>query len=405
MADTNTKYYHSKVKVEDILFPKIYGYDLKIYRPIIHKFNSSKLTQEKEKIAEQLPSELFCNCRFCGRKVITPTAKIAIYKSGAINLAKPSVKYRIIEGKRYELSCCENCLIDHFKDNPPKSPKYYYMKANRFGAYSFGYGYDEYKKIASMCLGVTKERMIKKYGEEEGLKRWKSYCDIHSYICSKQSYIDKYGVEEGLNKYYNDRAMTKELCIKRHGKEDGIKIWNNYCEQQRYTNSLEYYQEKYGKEEGKIKWQNNRKIFINAGLDSSANVISNISQELFNNIYKNIDKTDKIYFGNLNKEYEINNCGDNGSNFYRLDFYDKTKNIVIEFLGDYWHANPDIYKSNTTIKIHNKDILVNDIWDNDNKRKLNICKKLNNPIYLTVWENDYRKNPNEVINNLLKYFK
>ena len=400
-----SKYYHSEVQVEDVCFRPVFGYDLKLLKPIIKEFNNSRNVKEKLEISKKLPDELFCNCRICGERIIYPIHELKTYKDNSITVYKPGVYKRIINGKEYVLSCCEKCLLEHFKENPPKAPKYYIMKGNRFGAYVYGYSEEEYKKLTSMTVAVTKKSMIRKWGEEEGLKRWKSYCDIHSYICSKQSYIDKYGQEEGLNKYYNDRAITKDLCIKPHGKEEGIKIWNNYCKMQQYTNSLEYYQEKYGKEEGKRKWQNNRKIFINAGLDSSANVISNISQELFNSIYENIDKTDKIYFGNLNKEYEINNCGDNGSNFYRLDFYDKTKNIVIEFLGDYWHANPDIYKSNTTIKIHNKDIIVNDIWDNDNKRKLNICKKLNNPIYLTVWENDYRKNPNEVINNLLKYFK
>lgn len=406
MTDTNTKYYHSKVKVEDILFPKIYGYDLKIYRPIIHKFNSSKLTQEKEKIAEQLPSELFCNCRFCGRKVITPTAKISIYKDGAINLAKPSVKYRIIEGKRYELSCCEKCLIDHFKDNPPKSSKYYYMKANRFGAYSFGYGYDEYKKITSMCLGVTKERMIKKYGEEEGLKRWKSYCDIHSYICSKQSYIDKYGQEEGLNKYYNDRAMTKELCIKRHGKEDGIKMWNNYCEQQRYTNSLEYFIKKYGKEKGIKKYdifaQKRIEPFLNQENSKST---SRVSQDLFKKLEKYLPPDDEIYFFDKNNEYEVKTHTNNSTNFYKLDFYDKTKNIIIEFNGDYWHANPKFYSKDHIFEHRGYSLSADKIWKKDEQRKQNICKKLNNPIFIIVWENDYRKNPNEVINNLLKYFK
>lgn len=400
-----SKYYHSSAKVEDILFPRIYGYDLTVYRPIIKKFNTSISTKEKEKIAEQLPNELFCTCRFCGRKVITPKSIIDIHKDGSINSNTPSVKYRIIDGKKYELNCCEYCLLDHFRDNPPKSPKYYFMKANRFGAYSFGYGYDEYKRITSMCVGVTKKRMIEKYGQEEGIKRWNIYCDKHSYICSKQSYIDKYGKIEGLNKYYNDRAMTKELCIKRHGKKEGLKIWNNYCEQQRYTNSLEYYQNKYGNEEGKLKWQKNRKIFIQAGFDSSSNCVSNISQELFNNIYKKLNNNDEIYFGSLNKEYEVICSNKKSFNFYKLDFYDKTKNIIIEFNGDYWHANPKIFESNSKIKIDGENVLVNDIWNSDNIRKQNICKKLNNPIFIIVWENDFKKNPNKVINDLLKYFK
>lgn len=402
MTNTNKKYYHSSAKVEDILFPKVYGYDLTVYRPIIKKFNASTSTSEKENIAEQLPSELFCTCRFCGKKVITAKSKIDIHKDGSINSDTPSVKYRIINGRKYELSCCEYCLLDHFKDNPPKSSKYYFMKANKFGAYSYGYGYDEYKRITSMTVGVTEKSMIKKWGKEEGLKRWKKYCDKHSYIASKDAYINKYGKKEGLSKYYNDRAMTKELCIKRHGQEKGIVMWKKYCDRQRYTCSKEYYIKKYGKEEGINKWKENRIIFAKAGQSTNGTTISTISQELFSSIYERIKDKKEIYYGNLNKEYEL--VCDNGSCYF-LDFYDKKRNIVIEFNGDYWHANPLLYKSGSFVNVHGQQKLVDELWKYENIRKQNICKQLNNPIYIVVWESDYRKNKKAIIEKLLKYFK
>ena len=32
------------------------------------------------------------------------------------------------------------------------------------------------------------------------------------------------------------------------------------------------------------------------------------------------------------------------------------------------------------------------------------CKTLNNPIYLEIWENDYPKNPNKILQEILLYY-
>ena len=87
-----------------------------------------------------------------------------------------------------------------------------------------------------------------------------------------------------------------------------------------------------------------------------------------------------------------------------MDFYDKTKNLVIEFLGDYWHANPKRYNSDETIIHHQKSICVKDIWKYDKQRKRNICKVLNNPVYIEVWESDWKENQYKVMEEILKYY-
>ena len=49
------------------------------------------------------------------------------------------------------------------------------MKANRFGAFCFGYSYEEYKKICSVTTGITEKSMIKKWGIELGKQKWQEY--------------------------------------------------------------------------------------------------------------------------------------------------------------------------------------------------------------------------------------
>jgi len=404
----NKEFYHTNVEIKEYSFEKISLEELnKDLIQIIKKFNSSKDIEYKKELAKQIPIK-FPKCRFCGNIIINSNFLIDIkHKDKTIQLILPSVYCREIDGNKYYLSCCEKCLLDHFKDNPPKALKYYFMKANIYGQYSFGYSDEEYKKICSMTVGVTYKSMINKWGEENGEKRWKEYCDKHSKIASKQTFIDKYGLEKGLKIYHDSRAITKQKMIKKYGEKIGLERWNNYCEKQRYTCSLEYFIKEYGKILGEKKYKD---FTIKRALSAQSGqkiTVSKISQNLFNNLYEYIHKNE-IYYSDLNNEYIIHN--DLTHKNYLLDFYDKTKNLVIEFQGDYWHANPNKYNKEDILEfptniLNRKDkIKAKEIWEYDKNKKDFICKELNNPIYLQIWESDYRSNPNKVINDILLYY-
>lgn len=64
---------------------------------------------------------------------------------------------------------------------------------------------------------------------------------------------------------------------------------------------------------------------------------------------------------------------------------------IIEFNGDYWHANPIYYNSNDII--NKKNAL--EIWNNDKKR-LDKITKLGYDV-LVIWENQYRNNPDQTL--------
>ena len=240
--------------------------------------------------------------------------------------------------------------------------------------------------------------MIRKWGEKEGKKRWKSYCDKQAETNTFEYKQEKYGwSKEQFEEFNKSRAVTLELCIERHGEEAGRKMWDEYCERQRYTTSLEYMIEEYGEEEGTKKYKDFCYYRTNSCGSKSYSLIS---QQCFNAIYSHINTTNEIYYHDLNKEYSIIN----NNTTYNLDFYDKTKNLVIEFLGDYWHANPKRYNSDETIIHHQKSICVKDIWKYDKQRKRNICKVLNNPVYIEVWESDWKENQYKVMEEILKYY-
>lgn len=401
MRTKEKQFRHSKISVIDIeqTLVKVDTTNGIDFWSICNEFNNTEDISKKLELSYLLPKELFCTCRFCGNRIMTKTSKLEFNRRKNTILVKiPSVRYRIIDDVKYELSCCVDCLLEHFKDCPPKSEKYYYMKANKYGAYSFGYGYEEYKKICSQTVGITEEAMIRKWGEEEGKRRWKTYCDKQAETNTFEYKQEKYGwSKEQFEEFNKSRAVTLELCIERHGEETGRKMWDEYCERQRYTNSLEYMIEEYGEEKGTKKF----KDFALARANSGAAGYSEISQELFFKIINKIQRTDNIFFYKLNKEYSVQYST---TAVFNLDFYDKTKNLVIEFLGDYWHANPKIYEAEAVFNRSKTPISAEQIWKYDKQRKRNICKVLNNPIYIEVWESDWKENPDKVMEEILKYY-
>ena len=344
---------------------------------------------------------IFPTCRFCGNTIINSNFKIYINKKDKyLQIHNPTYYCREIDGHKYYISCCKDCLLEHFKDDPPKAEKYYFMKANKYGQYCYGYTYDEYKKICSMTVGVTYKAMINKWGVELGEKKWKEYCDKHSKIASKESFIEKYGKEDGLRIYHESRAITKNGMIKKYGEELGNKKWKDYCDRQRYTCSLEYFIKEYGEELGKEKYNN----FCEQRITKGGWIHKSFSQES-NNLFNIIDIVLKKYnirnyllFGK-NEKYVRNETKDIG---YKLDFYDSTKNLIIEFQGDYWHANPNIYDD----KFFNKvtQLYSTEIWEYDMNKKEFIIRYFNNPVYLEIWENDYKTNKLNVVNSILKYY-
>lgn len=75
----------------------------------------------------------------------------------------------------------------------------------------------------------------------------------------------------------------------------------------------------------------------------------------------------------------------------------KYNNFIIEYNGDFWHANPKKYKSDDVIH-HN--ITASEIWEHDKLRK----EKLTELGYeiIEVWSGDYKENKNKILNEILE---
>lgn len=322
-----------------------------------------------------------------------PTATLEEYKQRYNHTSKESFikRYGEEEGNKY---------YSDFILKLSKSGKESRLK------YIEKYGLDEYKR--THCISL--ENLIKKYGEEEGNKRWLKYLEKQSFANSIEGYISRYGEDEGKQKWYE--YIEKQRKSNKNGSEHF-----------KYINSINYYIDTYGEELGKIKYEeykqkqdrNSLKYFLKKYGDKEIayqkykenckkhaqknhSYYSLKSQELFKSLYEYIllfDNNPDIQYAELNKEYSL--YDENG----KIKFYDfRYKNIIIEFNGDYWHGNPTIYKENDIV---HSSIMAKQLWEQDQYKK-ELAEKHNFNI-LYVWENEYENDKITTIKNILEYIK
>lgn len=265
-------------------------------------------------------------------------------------------------------------------------------------------------KLASSLCGVREHQLIEKYGEIEGKKRWEQYCQKQSDTNTFEYKQKVHGwTKQQFDEYNDNRACTKENFIKRHGKVDGLRRWDDYCKVQSYVGvSIDYFVEKYGSEEGYKRFReindsksNSKEAFIKRyGLEqglvkfrefnsNTKGCISRVSQNLFSNL-----DTQSGLFG---EDEFLVTCND-GS--YRLDFYDPISNKAIEFYGDYWHHNPSKHRPEFLNEVTG--LTSTEQWAKDAKRLQEIKDKLGCQV-LIIWESEYTKNPAATIAKCKQY--
>ena len=91
-------------------------------------------------------------------------------------------------------------------------------------------------------------------------------------------------------------------------------------------------------------------------------------------------------------------------NTNRRYFYDfKYKNKIIEFNGDFWHANPKFFKSDSLLRYPHSYRVAKFLWEKDEYKIL----LANNEEFevLTIWEYDYNLNKENIINECITFLK
>jgi G:T-mismatch repair DNA endonuclease (very short patch repair protein) len=378
--------------------------DLPFTCPVTNRiFNSGKglsiyltktLKVEHDEYYDKYINHRDSNCFFCGNR-----GEFISVSKGYRNLCsseqclKKSFSSYSVEGIMYRYNCSRKEAEIIFEKERKK------MSDNLIIAQQILRKKDPLwdKKRSRNC----KEFWIKKgYSEEESIlkskevmkeihyKTFKKFKENPKKYASKQptkiEYYLKMGYsDEDAKNLLSERQKTfsLDICIQKHGKEKGRKIWED--RQKKWLDNLNS-----KSEEEKIEI-NRKKLFNNSGY-------SKISQNLFWSIYE-FYKKNNIKFEELNSEvirYDKKN-----KKHYRYDYVDFTLKKCIEFNGDYWHCNPSKYNENYIHTIMNKS--AKEIWDNDEKK----IRWMNEHSYqvLTIWESEYRKNPEQTLEKCLNF--
>lgn len=246
-------------------------------------------------------------------------------------------------------------------------------------------------KLHGMSSALTKERFLLMYGDNEGSKRWDSYCNLQR-ITNSQEY--KGMTDEEFKEYNRRRAVTLENLQRKYGKETGSIKFDKYREKQSYTKSLEYFCEKYGKEKGLKEYKRINTLKTRPKSKNSSRIAIEFFTELENYFPNN-----KFMYYPKTDEYML--YGERSLYFY--DFVDPVINLCIEFNGDIFHGNPRIFKEDDTPNPFKKSLTAKNMWEMD-KIKLKAIEK-NGFMTVVVWESDYRLNKQKTISDIVNLIK
>jgi hypothetical protein len=120
---------------------------------------------------------------------------------------------------------------------------------------------------------------------------------------------------------------------------------------------------------------------------------SKISEKFFNELQKNINE--ELFYGEKEKWIKYNK----NKGFYVDLLYN---NKIIEFNGNFYHANPKYYNEDSIIKISKENIkIAKEIWRKD-KFKIDTLTKLNYKVMI-IWEDEI--NNEDILNKCIKFLQ
>lgn len=347
-------------------------------------------------------------CICCGNDIVYKDTKVGFDKNGKIKITgKSYLSRKNVCGNIYNLCVCEDCFRKKFE-------KTHFNVMCDGTKYAFNIPDDVYLKTRKN-YAMTKNCMIRKYGEEEGQKRWENYCKRQSETNTFEYKHKKYGwSQKQFDAYNKSRAVTLKNLIRKYGEEDGQKRWEKYVEQQHTTKSFEYMCEVYGEKKAiainkskAITLENfvrkhGEKIGTEKWIEfckKRSNLYSEISQKLFDKIDKYLGKKYTTYYATKNNEKCILL-----SKTYMLDYYIQELRICIEFNDTYFHADPRVFSDDDHCSPFNKNITAKEIRAKDEKRYKELFEKCGIKTFV-IWEFDYNEENFDVENYIKNTLK
>jgi hypothetical protein len=162
--------------------------------------------------------------------------------------------------------------------------------------------------------------------------------------------------------------------------------------QRQQTTKLERFIERYGEEKGRDRWASRQEKWM-SGLKESG-MFSGYSAKS-RKLFTELDRIKpRLLFAENEKAFKC------GTQVITVDCYDPSTNKVIEFYGNYWHANPETYKADDIIRTTGRS--AKEIWDRDLVRIRLLAEK--GIKVMVVWESEYNQNPQLVVGKCIGWF-
>lgn len=265
------------------------------------------------------------------------------------------------------------------------------------------------KKISDNSKEHMNRPEMKKHFSEmfSGDKNPNAKCNTtEEYRKSLSPFSKSFKGYEGLSEKEKEEKIRKNLKYDKIGRTPNqIEYWINrgYNEEEakllvserQKTFTLEKCIEKYG-EEGLKRWKERQNKWIKS-LNNSFLIDGDNRTPISS--FENNCKIIICERLNIDIPKKQKYMSDKNNNHYSYDLTINKK--IIEFNGDYWHMNPNIYKSDDVNKT--KKMTANEIWEHDyNKIE---CAKYNGYDVLVIWESEYNKDKEGTIQKCIDFLK
>lgn len=249
---------------------------------------------------------------------------------------------------------------------------------------------------------VTLKNQIEKHGEEEGRRRFDEYRKLQSVNGNKLEYfIEKYGEHEGLQKYKEvckSKAITLDNLMRKYGETEGKERYESIIVKHKrpvYDKMLKKYGDAVLAREKYLEWISKHTKFSNE---------SQVQRIFTNLLISSLGIIDAEIFSCNTKEYFLLKDESQTSinplckgKYWLYDFtITSPYKIIIEFHGDFWHANPQKYKKDDILNFPTGEKYTAEmIWEKDEMKKEAAMRA--GFEYKVVWESEFNDDPEKTI--------
>lgn len=341
-------------------------------------------------------------CKVCGNDIVYNDTKIYFSKMKNHSVVIKGHSYKsikVVNNIEYHLCVCEKCLRDKFPEINNMSRTFNVMSEPT--KFAFDISNEDYENSRNK-YAMTKEHMIEKYGEEEGNKIWENYCKRQAETNTFEYKKKKYGMtKREFKEYNNSRAVTKKNLVKKYGEEEGNRKWNEYVEKQKITKSWDYMVEHFGEE--KAREINRKKLMIEDNfirkygktvgivkyqewLKNKNCGFSKVSQKFLKELDKYLGEKYNTHYATKNNETTLY-CNSTHSH-YSLDYYIPELKICVEFNGSCYHGDPRVFNDNDICNPFSN-LTAKQLREKDQERHKALEKEYGIRTFV-VWELDYK---------------